>query len=316
MLQSLRRSRQPCFSPHADCFPRHMSLRRSLMPALYKGIYFAGKPLRGGGITILSYHSLDDFGTPLSVSPRLFEAQMQALSELGCRTFTMSQVAERLFARRPFPARAVAITFDDGFANFAQEGIPVLQRYGFASTIYVITGMIGRRTQWTDGRRSLPSLPILNWEQIEHLHAQGVEIGAHSVTHGFLTQYSPSALERELVVPREVLEERLGALVPSFAYPQGDYDDRVVQAVRDAGYTNATTVDQGRATRTSDLLRLPRLLVSNNTRPEIMKAFVMPTIGPAYRVINLVYRGLLGRKRWPRRMPGEVQSTDTLPVPR
>lgn len=285
------------------------------MHAVHRAIYFAGKPLPGGGISILSYHSLDDFGTPLSVSPGLFAAQMSALSKLGCRTFTMRQVAERLSSRRPFPPRSVAITFDDGFANFAQYGEPVLRRYGFATTVYVITGMVGRTTQWTDRGRPLPSLPILTWEQIEQLRAHGVEIGAHTATHGFLTQYSPSALEAELVGPRRLLEERLGASVRSFAYPQGDYDERVARAVRSAGYATATTVDQGRAALSSDPVKLPRLLVSNNTTPEVMKAFAVPTIGPAYTAINLVFKGLLGRKRWPRRMPGEVQSTDTLPVP-
>ncbi|MDQ3706188.1 MAG: polysaccharide deacetylase family protein [Chloroflexota bacterium] len=285
------------------------------MSALYRAIYFAGKPLPGGGITILTYHSLDDLGTPLSVSPRLFKAQMSALSALGCHTLTMSQVAEHLSSRRPFPSRAVAITFDDGFANFADEGVPTLRRYGFSSTVYVITGMVGRMTRWTDGPRALPSLPILTWEQIERLQREGVEIGAHTATHGFLTQYSPAALAHELTAPRKLLEERLGIPVRAFAYPQGDYDDRVVQAVRAAGYATATTVDQGRAVPGSDPLRLPRLLVSNNTTPEIMKAFVVPTIGPAYVAINLVVRGLLGRKRWPRRKPGEVQSTDTVSVP-
>jgi peptidoglycan/xylan/chitin deacetylase (PgdA/CDA1 family) len=170
-------------------------------------------------------------------------------------------------------------------------------------------------TRWTDGPRALPSLPILTWEQIEHLQRAGVEIGAHTATHGFLTQYSPSALAHELTAPRKLLEERLGTPVCSFAYPQGDYDARVVRAVRAAGYATATTVDQGRAGLGSDPLRLPRLLVSNNTTPEIMKAFVVPTIGPAYVAINLVVRGLLRRKRWPRRKPGDVQSTDTAPVP-
>ncbi|HYP20083.1 MAG TPA: polysaccharide deacetylase family protein [Chloroflexia bacterium] len=292
-----------------------MPLKRSIIQALYRAIYLAGKPLRGSGITILSYHSLDDLGTPLSVSPGLFAAQMSALSELGCRTFTMSQVAERLSSRRPFPSRAVAITFDDGFANFAEEGEPILRRYSFAATVYVITGMVGRATQWTDRGRPLPSLPILGWEQIERLHAQAVEIGAHSATHGFLTQYSSPALVNELVTPRLLLEERLGTAVRSFAYPQGDYDDLVVRAVRDAGYTTATTVDQGRAGHNSDPLRLPRLLVSNNTTPQVMQAFAVPTVGPADIAINLVLKGFLRRKRWPRRMPGEVQSTDTLPVP-
>jgi hypothetical protein len=71
-------------------------------------------------------------------------------------------------------------------------------------------------------------------------------------------------------------------------------------------------VDQGRAAVNGDPLRLPRLLVSNNTTPATMRAFVVPAIGPAYSLINLVMRHVLGRKQWPRRKPGEVNSTGTL----
>src|SRR5438477_9208290 len=98
-----------------------MTLRRRLMRAFYRGIYLAGLPLRDGGVTILSYHSLDEHGTPLSVSPRLFATQMAALADEGSPTFTMSQVGSYLKARKPFPPRAVAITFDDGFASVAEE---------------------------------------------------------------------------------------------------------------------------------------------------------------------------------------------------
>ncbi len=290
-----------------------MKMKRALLPAFYRAIYLAGERRKDGGITILSYHSLDDLGTPLSVSPGLFRSQMAALTEMGCRTFTMSQVASHLAERRPFPPRSMAITFDDGFANLATEGMPVLQEYGLAATVYIITGMVGRRTHWTDRGASLPSLPILTWGQIESLQAGGVEVGAHSVTHGFLTQYADAALKTELEASRETLESALGSEVRAFAYPQGDYNRRVTAAVRAAGYTTAVTVDQGRAGPESDPLLLPRLLVSGNTTPDVMRAFAVPTIGPAYGLINFAYRRILGRKKWPRREPGEVQSTETVP---
>ncbi|MEP6776137.1 MAG: polysaccharide deacetylase family protein, partial [Chloroflexota bacterium] len=235
-----------------------------------------------------------------------------ALAGERCVSFTMSEVAEYIAGGKKFPPRAVAITFDDGFANLYTHALPVLQRYGLKATVYVITGMVGKTTKWTDRTKSLPSLPILDRAQIAALQAAGVEIGAHSVTHGFMTQYSDVRLRDELETPKNELEEMFGQPVGAFAYPQGDYDERVVEAVKRAGYRTATTVDQGRAHANSDPLRLPRILVSDNTTPAMMRAFVVPTIAPTYSVLNFVIKRVLGRKNWPRRKPGDVQSTGTL----
>jgi peptidoglycan/xylan/chitin deacetylase (PgdA/CDA1 family) len=289
-------------------------IRRAVKQSFYRAVYLAGKHAHDSGVTIFSYHSIDDYGTPLSVSLALFRAQMEALAEEGCVALTMAQVSDHLRARARFPPRAVAITFDDGFQNLITEAAPIMVDYGFVGTVYVITGMVGRMTRWTDRGVTLPSLPLLTWPQIAALHAQGFEIGAHSVTHGFLTQYPPDSLRQELCESRQVLEQKLGTPVTAFAYPQGDYSRRVVAAVRDAGYTTATTVDQGRALLHSDPLRLPRFLISGNTTPLVMRAFTVPAIGPAYKLVNFVVKRLLGRKRWPRRAPGDVDSTGSEPV--
>jgi hypothetical protein len=55
------------------------------------------------------------------------------------------------------------------------------------------------------------------------------------------------------------------------------------------------------------------LLVSNNTTPGAMRAFLSPGIGLAYSLVNFTMRRVLRRERWPRRYPGEVESTGTLP---
>ncbi len=260
----------------------------------------------------MSYHSIDEHGTAISVSPGLFETHMAALASEGCPTFTMAQVGDHLSAHRPFPPRAVAITFDDGFANVATVAAPIMQRHGLTATIYVITDMIGRTTQWTAYGSALPSLPIMTWEQIQTLHDAGFEIGAHTVTHGFLTHYSQVDLEQELGEPKATLEQRLGTPIKSFAYPQGDYNPQVVKAVKVAGYNTAVTIDQGRASLSNDPFRLPRLHVGGNTTPTILKAYTVHAIGPTYRLINVVIRHLMGRKTWPRPDWRAIQSTQTL----
>ncbi len=240
---------------------------------------------------------------------------MAALAAEGCTALTMAEVAAHLAAGRPFPPRAVAITFDDGFANLATAGAPVLARHGFPATVYMIAGMIGRTTQWSDHGRPLPAESLLTWPGIRALAAQGIEIGAHTVTHGFLSTYAPAALTHELADGRTMLETGLGRPVTAFAYPQGDYTPAVVRATRAAGYTTAVTMDQGRAGRTDDPWRLPRLYVGRNTSPATMRAFVVPTIGPTYRLLNLIIRRLPGRGRWPCPAPGTIQSTETVPGP-
>jgi len=302
---SARNFRSPLYQP--------IVIKRTAKLAFYRSVYLAGRHARDGGITILSYHSIDNHNTPLSVSPDLFRAQMAALASEGCVALTMAQVAEHFRRSQPFPRRAVAITFDDGFENVLTEAAPVMVEHGFAGTVYAITGMVGRVTRWTDRGVPLPSLSLLTWLQLGELQAQGFEIGAHSVSHGFLTQYDPDALRHEVGDPQDAIFQNLSTLAETFAYPQGDYSRRVVAQVMSMGYITAVTVNQGRATLDSDRFTLPRLLVSNNTAPDIMRAFVTPTIGPAYKLLNVVIKRILRKRRWPRRNPGEIDSTQSVP---
>ncbi len=290
-----------------------MPFKRTLLHALYRVVYRLGIHTHDGGVTILSYHALDNHPTDISVPPALFAVHMAALAEAGCVSLTMREVAAGLAARRPFPRRAVAITFDDGFADVATQGAPILAHYGLSATVYVISGMIGRSTQWTFGGAPLPSLPLLTWAQIADLQVAGIEIGAHTVTHPFLTQCSPLDLAQELGAARTTLETALGTPVRAFAYPQGDYNPAVVAAVRAAGYNSAVTVDQGRAYPTGDPFRLPRLHISRHTPPAVLRAALVPTIGPTYRLLNMLIRGLLRRRTWPRPPPSMVQSTGLRP---
>ncbi|MFL5734136.1 MAG: polysaccharide deacetylase family protein [Chloroflexia bacterium] len=288
--------------------------KRVIKPVVYGSIYYAGHGLRDGGVTILCYHSIDDHDTDLSVPPRLFEQHMEILAAEGCRGLTMGQVAVHIRERKPFPPKSVAITFDDGFAGVAEQAAPAMARHGFPGTVYVITGMVGRVTHWHAFGQDLPPLLVMTWQQIQDLATAGWEIGAHTVHHGFLTRCSPEDLRTELVDARAELESKLGAEVRQFAYPQGDYDRRVVTATRAAGYSTAVTVDQGRARLHNDPLRLPRLFVGKNTSPTVLRSFTAPTIGPAYVVINWLIRDLARRRTWPRPNPDQIDSTGSTPI--
>ena len=99
---------------------------------------------------------------------------------------------------------------------------------------------------------------IMSWEQITELANEGFEIGSHSVSHSLLTQCTAEELAYEVRTSKSILEERLSRPVPSFCYPDGDHDDRVVGAAQRAGYTQAVTTTWGTNGPDSHPLRLKR----------------------------------------------------------
>jgi len=226
-------------------------------------------------VPILMYHEIAgrrDTASRLAVPPGSFAAQLKHLHDAGFSTLTLSALASAL-AGGPvqLPSRPVAITFDDGFADFHREALPLLRRYGFTATVFVTTGWIADARPCAAGRR--PGR-MLSWNQIREAAEAGVEIGAHSHRHQQLDQIAPSKLRDELTTSKEVLEDGLGHAVPSLAYPFGYSSARVRRAARDVGYTHGCVVGNALARPGHDPLALPRLTIRRSTRPTTFDSIV------------------------------------------
>jgi peptidoglycan/xylan/chitin deacetylase (PgdA/CDA1 family) len=128
-------------------------------------------------------------------------------------------------ARLPAEADAVALTFDDGFENFATAAAPLLLAHALPVTLFVVTDRVGGTNEW-HGRPStgIPTLPLLNWQSIERLAAAGIAIGAHTRTHRDLRQLDAASVEDEIAGSAECLRTRLGVRPDAFAYPYGRAD--------------------------------------------------------------------------------------------
>ncbi len=193
---------------------------------------------------VLMYHRIADDGPAelarWRVSPAEFERQLAWLAEQGYRSARLDEWPE--IESRAEDERRVVLTFDDAYLDFLTTALPMLQRYGFGSTMFVPIGFIGGTADW-DRAYGEPA-PLMSWEQLDTIAAAGVEIGAHTVTHPRLAGLTDTAaIVHEIVRSRAVLSERYRRTIPTFAYPYGDYDERVEQAVKDAGFTVAVTID-------------------------------------------------------------------------
>jgi peptidoglycan/xylan/chitin deacetylase (PgdA/CDA1 family) len=168
---------------------------------------------------ILTYHSLDDSGSVISISPSSFRGQMGFLARSGIPVVPLAQIQT---ARE-----SIALTFDDGFQNFIQHALPALEEYAFPATIFVVSGYCGRRNNWpgqTAG--AAPDLPLLSWDELSAL-PPSISIGAHTATHPNLRHLPAERRESELRECRAEIEQRLGRSVRALAYPYGASSPKV-----------------------------------------------------------------------------------------
>jgi peptidoglycan/xylan/chitin deacetylase (PgdA/CDA1 family) len=168
---------------------------------------------------ILTYHSIDDSGSVISMSEIDFERQLASLAESGIPIVPLNEVQGR--------PGSVALTFDDGFRNFRVLALPLLERYRFPATVFVVSGYCGRDNNWP-GQGAVPALPLMDWDELVEIAARGVEVGGHSVHHPDLSKISPHDAAREMAQCNSQIEEHVGKAVLSFAYPYG----RMPQQVR------------------------------------------------------------------------------------
>ena len=174
----------------------------------------------------------------------------------------------------------VLITVDDGKANHYTELLPLLERHRAPALFFVATQHTRRPDQWLgDSRRAAaaqwPALEDVSGAVAERLYNglseaqlracdahELVTIGAHSDSHPRLPLCSDCQLRGELVASRDYLEATLGHDTRLFAYPYGDYDERVARAVEAAGYRYAFAVDSRGLGRPH--LEIPRLHIDTS----------------------------------------------------
>lgn len=220
-------------------------------------------------VPILMYHSISHDATahfkPFTVSPGLFADQMAYLYQEGYTPITVTQfVVMRTQSAAALPERPIVLTFDDGFADFYHEALPVLQRYGFQATLYVATAFISSTSRWLE-REGETQRQMLTWQQLREISAQGIECGAHSHRHLQLDVLPLPAIKDEIMQSKELLEQNLSSQVMSFAYPFGYSTATVRRLVRERGYTSACAVKHAMSSEATDSFALSRLMVRVGT---------------------------------------------------
>ena len=175
--------------------------------------------------------------------------------------------------------KSFLLTFDDGFLGVHEHGLPMLRELGWPFTVFVVSGLIGGRDQWTaDLNPAGTTHPLLGKREVEEMILAGASIQAHSRLHPDLRTLPDAALAEELAGARSDLEALVGGRVPYLAYPYGGYDARVIRAAQAAGYEAAFTVESGFNRPGQDPFRIRRLDVfGTDSESQFMRKVTLGT---------------------------------------
>ncbi|HYN77016.1 MAG TPA: polysaccharide deacetylase family protein [Lamprocystis sp. (in: g-proteobacteria)] len=155
----------------------------------------------------------------------------------------------------------MALTFDDGYENFYQFALPLLQRHGFPATVYVVASLIGGRAEWLEAD-GLTVAPLMGGPRLREIRRAGIQVGSHALHHAPLAGLPAAALDAELAGSRRILEDLLDEPVLHLCYPYGSHDLAVVEAAARAGFGTGVTCQRALATSACDPLALPRKAIS------------------------------------------------------
>lgn len=162
--------------------------------------------------------------------------------------------------------RLIGLTFDDGYRDFLECALPVLERYNFTATAFVVAGCLGGKSVWSS---TDPWKPVLTAEEVRSAAAAGVEIGSHGLRHVSLPSVADDDLASEVSESRRILQAVSGQDVRGFCYPFGEHDARVVDRTQAIGYGYACAT--GCPLFTSHFA-LPRIYVGNGDSPARLRA--------------------------------------------
>lgn len=222
-------------------------------------------------VPVLMYHYItpqannDQPDNNSIITLEAFEENMNYLHEQGYYTATMEELEQYVLGKTSLPAKTVVITFDDGYQNNYIYAYPILKKYGFQATIFVIGSRIQQETSPFDPAKK----SFLSFEEIKassdvfeyHSHTYDLhQKGFKKCGLDYATGFDTKSLTADIAKMKE-----LGIDSPYFAYPFGEKSTQMVYSLQENNYRMAFTVLQGFVKPGDSLMRLNRLTVTTAT---------------------------------------------------
>ncbi|MEK6656832.1 MAG: polysaccharide deacetylase family protein [Nitrospirota bacterium] len=277
-------------------------------------------------IPVFMYHHVSPHkGDMVSVTPDIFEAQMQFLNEKGYKTLSADELVRFMTSDMeipsvPFPSsanigeqkiaqeKAVAITFDDGYLDNYIFAFPILKRYNIKAAVFVVIDWVEEASKGQGVRvkgqevilpfhhegkeliaKGQSHKVVMNWDMIKEMKESGlVEFYSHTMSHSKCSELSDEKLIRELEGSKRVLEQRLSKPCQYLCWPKGLFNISSVNIAKKAGYTALFTTKRGVIKADSDRYCIERIVVKNSVNwfKNRAKIYTNPLLAKGYLLMR------------------------------
>jgi peptidoglycan/xylan/chitin deacetylase (PgdA/CDA1 family) len=237
-------------------------------------------------IPILMYHGIctdpEKFRHPyfyINTSPEIFEKQMKFLHENKYQSISLNTAVNLMNLNKLDDGKYIVITFDDGYRDFFTEAYPILRKYNFTATVFIVTGHVGKLFK---------DKSCLTWDEIKFLNKNNVDFGSHTIHHPMLYSLGFKQIEYELLESKNIIEENLNSKISSFSYPfafpqqDKNFVEKLKEILLKCNYKIGVTTKIGIATRNDNPLFLKRIPINSSDD----KAFLNAKLNGAYNWLN------------------------------
>jgi len=220
------------------------------------------------GLIILMYHSITDITDNQdkigrTVPKILFDIQMNYLNKCGYNIISLKKGIEYILCKSSLPKKSIIITFDDGYEDNYLNAWPILKKYNYPATIFLISSYVDRPRNFDYLLEKGIHARSLDYNQIQEMQIDSdlITFGFHTKSHVRLSRQDASALDDELSVGLSNLEKR-GIKTDLFAYPYGvasTFNEIVIQKLKALRILAACTTITGINKPGDDVFRLKRI---------------------------------------------------------
>ena len=189
-------------------------------------------------IPVLSYHSISNDRSIVSLSTNNFEKQISFLKKLGYTAINFDEIDQN-------KNNQIIITFDDGYKDILINALPILSKYNFKATCFFVTNLIGKNNNWDIKNEKFENKKLMSPDEIKKWYLSGMGVQSHSHNHKDLTKLSTKEIINELEYSKKYIQNEFNIVSNVFCYPFGKVNKDVYELTRKF-YKHAVTTNRCR----------------------------------------------------------------------